>query len=131
MNLYSMAKKIKEVPEIVEPVSDDKHEEMKDLLIKSIKWSEAVYHQNKKIQSHLRLMSIMGIVRLCIILIPLIIGLIYLPPLLSGAWTQYQSLLGVSPGALDNESMKMLLEQFGSGSNSVDIQNILSKFSGN
>ncbi len=93
------------------PVSEN--DELKDLMTRSIQWSEAVYNQNKKIHSQLRWMSIAGFVRLFLFLIPLIIGIIYLPPLLGNVWEQYQSVLGISAG-IDTDSIKALFEQFSS-----------------
>ncbi len=125
-----MKKKESNVQDTASKKDAPEHEEIKDLLIKNIKWSEAVYNQNKKIQSHLRWMSIAGFLRLFIILIPLIIGIIYLPPLLGEVFSQYQSLLGGGSGLpVDGESMKMLMEQFGNGTNSLDIQELLNTFS--
>lgn len=111
-----------------EPMSKD--DELKDLMIKSIQWSEAVYNQNKKIQNHLRWISIAGFLRLFIILIPIILGIIYLPPLFASVWDQYQSILGVGANIpVDGDAMKSLIEQFGTGASNIDIQEVLGKFS--
>ncbi len=129
--------KKKEVKEPVasdsKPMLDSEHAELKDLMIKSIKWSEAVYNQNKKIQRNMMWMSVAGFIRLFLILVPLIIGIIYLPPLLSGVWAQYQSVLGIGGGSvgIDTHSVKTLLEQFGSNTNGVDIEKMMGAFSGN
>jgi hypothetical protein len=92
--------------------SDVTTRELKDLLVKSIKWSEAVYNQNTKILRHMRWASVMGTLRLIIILIPIILGIIYLPELLSGMWDQYQSALGISGHIPDNETLRVLIDQF-------------------
>ena len=95
--------------------STSSHEELIDLMKKNIAWSEAVYNQNKKIQKHLRWMSIMGYVRVAIFLIPIILGIIYLPPLLGGVWDQYQSIIGLGGNtSFDADSVRSLIEQFSS-----------------
>ncbi|PIR76800.1 MAG: hypothetical protein COU32_00100 [Candidatus Magasanikbacteria bacterium CG10_big_fil_rev_8_21_14_0_10_42_10] len=99
-----------DTPEVSEvPPVDD----LIDLMKKNIAWSAAIYKQNKSIQKSLRWMSIMGYVRVGIFLVPIILGIIYLPPLLSGVWDQYQSLIGLGGGAnLDSQSVRNLLDQF-------------------
>lgn len=69
-----------------------------DLMVKNIQWSEAIYNQNKKIQTYMRWMTIMNTLRLVLIVIPIVLGLIYLPPLLGDAWQQYQSFVGFGEG---------------------------------
>jgi hypothetical protein len=127
-----MKNEITKEPPLSQKSKQGSNAELKGLMIKSIQWSEAVYNQNKKIQNHLRWMSIMGFLRLFIILIPIIIGIIYLPPLLSGVWSQYQSLLGIGSGGIpvDSDSLRTLIDQFGDGASSIDIQEVLGKFSG-
>ncbi len=90
--------------------------DLRGLAIKNIQWSEAVYNQNKKMLKHMRWASIMGTLRLIILLIPIILGIIYLPELLSGMWEQYQSTLGISGNIPDNETLRVLIDQFAPGS---------------
>jgi len=127
-----MKKKEQDSDTIPEVLEGKDHADIEGLLKKSIKWSEAVYEQNKKIQRQLRWMSIAGYIRLGIILIPLIIGLIYLPPLLAGVWSQYQSILGISPNVgLDTGTVKSLLDQISTRTNGIDIDSVLGTLSGN
>ncbi|OIO18927.1 MAG: hypothetical protein CO029_00415 [Candidatus Magasanikbacteria bacterium CG_4_9_14_0_2_um_filter_41_10] len=106
----------KQLPELVEEsTSTSSQEEIVDLMKKNIAWSEAVYNQNKKIQKTLRWMSTMGYVRVLIFLIPIILGIIYLPPLLGGVWDQYQSIIGLGGNtSFDADSVRSLIEQFSS-----------------
>ena len=91
----------------------DSYAELVDLIKKNIALSDALYKQNVKIHKKLKWMSIMGMVRFFIFLVPLILGIIFLPPLLGGVWEQYQSLLGISTSSgLNIESFKALIEQF-------------------
>jgi len=86
----------------------DELHELKILIKKNIQWSEVLYERQKKIQRKLTIMSLFGYLRLAVILIPLVLGIIYLPPLVTKFWDQYQSVLGVTGG--------------------VDIQGIIDKF---
>ena len=82
---------------------------------------EIIVKQNTKIKRHLFLMALGGYLRLALIIIPLILGFIFLPPLLNSVMKQYQDLLGVaeqqrnsSSGLpkLDVNEIQKLLKQF-------------------
>ncbi|PIR03169.1 MAG: hypothetical protein COV60_01760 [Candidatus Magasanikbacteria bacterium CG11_big_fil_rev_8_21_14_0_20_43_7] len=121
----------KKEKDILSPVFHDPAE-LAELMKKNIQWSEAIFQQNKKIARTLKWSMIGSYLRLALILIPLIIGIIYLPPLLSAVWSQYQSVIGLGTGVPggENESLQMLIEQFGGGASAIDVQNFLGKFSG-
>jgi len=69
---------------------------LQELIEKNIKWSQVIYNQNKKINRRLTMMVIGSYVRLALIMAPIIIGILYLPPLLAQMMEQYQSVLGGS-----------------------------------
>ncbi|HAT03767.1 MAG TPA: hypothetical protein DCS29_03275 [Candidatus Magasanikbacteria bacterium] len=75
--------------------SSQTHGELKDLIEKNIKWSQVIYNQNKKIKHRLTLMVVGSYLRLVLILAPIILGIIYLPPLLNNLWNQYSDSLGL------------------------------------
>lgn len=77
------------------------HKTLEALLTKHLKWSQLIYEQNQKIEKRLLWMAIAGYVRLAIILIPLILAIVYLPPLLSNFLEQYQAVVGVDVGNLN------------------------------
>lgn len=81
-------------PVAVEKSVETEHDALKILIEKNIKWSQVIYNQNRKIQRRLTWMTIGSYTRLFLILIPLILGIIYLPPIISDAWAQYGSQLG-------------------------------------
>jgi hypothetical protein len=62
---------------------------LRELLEKNLKWSQIIYEQNRKINNKLLWNTILGWLRLLIILIPLLLALWFLPPLLN----KYQELL--------------------------------------
>jgi len=64
-------------------------------LEKNIKLTEEIYGMTKKIKNYINFQKIMSIVYILLIVVPIILGIIYLPPLLSGVFSQYQDLLGI------------------------------------
>ncbi|HRH23885.1 MAG TPA: hypothetical protein PK295_04650 [Candidatus Magasanikbacteria bacterium] len=72
----------------------NEHEDLKTLIEKNIKWSQVIYHQNRKIQRRLSWIVFGSYFKLFLILVPIIIGLIYLPPLVSDFMKQYGSVFG-------------------------------------
>ncbi|PLX26437.1 hypothetical protein C0581_04500 [Candidatus Parcubacteria bacterium] len=69
--------------------------ELKELIEKNIKWSQVIYNQNKKIKHRMTMMVIGSYLRLLLIVAPIILGIIYLPPLMSNLWEQYSATLGL------------------------------------
>ncbi len=63
--------------------SDTKSPDLRELLEKNIKWSQVIYHQNRKIQRRLTWMTIGSYLRLFLILLPLIVGVFFISDFLS------------------------------------------------
>jgi len=81
-------------------------QDLKALVEKSIRWSQVLHEQNKKILRRMTWMAVGSYIRLALFLIPLIVGIIFLPPLLKQAFGQYQSLfddIGGSPFSALNQ----------------------------
>lgn len=72
---------------------------LKELIEKNLKWSQIIYEQNRKINNKLLWTAIASWIRVGLILVPLVLGILFLPPLLKGVWSQYGELLGVSGGS--------------------------------
>lgn len=83
------------------------HESLKALIEKNIKWSQVIYNQNRKIQGRLSWMVFGSYFRLFLILVPIIVGIIFLPPLISDFMKQYGSSLSGS-----QQNLKEYLEIF-------------------
>lgn len=75
-----------------------KDESLKELIEKNIKWSQVIYDQNKKIKKRLGWMVAGSYLKLILIIAPIIIAMIYLPPLMEQFMAQYSQLLGAEPG---------------------------------
>ncbi len=73
---------------------DASPEALRELLEKNLKWSQIIYEQNRRINSKLFWQALAGWLRLLIILVPIVLAVIFLPPILNDVWKQYQGLLG-------------------------------------
>lgn len=71
-----------------------KDESVQSLLEKNLKWSQLIYEQNQKIKRRLTLMAVGSYLRLALILAPLILAIIYLPPLIEKLSATYGGFLG-------------------------------------
>ncbi|MFH1947334.1 MAG: hypothetical protein ABIJ23_04225 [Candidatus Magasanikbacteria bacterium] len=118
----SLVLETEEQPEIGVKLDELDQASLKELVEKNIKWSQVIYEQNKKIKHRLTLMAVGSYLRLAIFLIPLILAFIYLPPLIEGLLSQYQSVLGGASGS--PSQINDLLGQASSG----QLQEILKAF---
>ena len=75
------------------------NKDMGELLKKNLELNEEMYKMIKSIKRYVITQRIFGILKLLIIVVPIILGLIYLPPLIKSAIAPYQELLGDSPWA--------------------------------
>ncbi len=89
------------------------NDELRELVGKNIKWSQVIYNQNRKIKHRLTLMVVGSYIRLALILAPIILAIIYLPPILKNVLGQYQEMFQSSGVKIDN--IGQLLEQFQPG----------------
>jgi hypothetical protein len=70
----------------------DQIAELKALVSQSLKNSEEALEKVRWIKKYLKWQQIMGFVNVLFILIPIILGLVYLPPLLKDYLQQFSSL---------------------------------------
>ena len=73
-------------------------EETKKLLEQNLAYSREIYKSTKYIKNYVFWAQIAGVLKILIIVVPIILGIIYLPPLLRGVFDQYKDLLGVQAG---------------------------------
>jgi hypothetical protein len=64
-----------------------------ELIKKNIRWSQLIYEQNRKIRRSMLLAAIASWLRVLLIAIPLILAIIFLPPLIQNLLNQYSSVL--------------------------------------
>lgn len=99
-------------------------EEIKKLLERNLKLTEEIYIMTRKIKRNLAFQRLVSIFYLIIIVAPIILGIIYLPPLLKPMIDQYKDLLGIQAGTTN--PIESLLKG-GTGSlnlNNVDINKL-------
>jgi len=80
-------------------------EEIKNLLKENLKLNQEIHKMVKGIKSFLFWQRIWGVIKILIIIVPIIVGIIYLPPLLKQVMGQYQSLLGIGQSDLNLENL--------------------------
>lgn len=73
-------------------------EEIKKILEKNLELNEEIREMMKGIKRYIMWQRVWGVIKIIIIIGPIIVGLIYLPPLIKDALGQYQNLLGISAG---------------------------------
>ncbi|PIT90419.1 MAG: hypothetical protein COU22_02290 [Candidatus Komeilibacteria bacterium CG10_big_fil_rev_8_21_14_0_10_41_13] len=73
-------------------------EQIKKLLEQNLAYSKQIYLMNKKIKKYILFGKVMSLVYLLLIIIPIILGVVYLPGILS------QGLGQIIPSALGNQS---------------------------
>ncbi len=85
-------------------------QELKQLLRENLKTSQELKGMMRKIHRWIALRRVWTVVKILIILIPLILGLIYLPPLIQQSLGPYQQLLQISNPNASNQNN--LINQF-------------------
>lgn len=74
----------------------NEYQELRDLLQKNIDLSEQVLDYVKKNHAHLLFARILSYIKIAIILIPLIVGFIYLPEIVDALMRQYGEIINIS-----------------------------------
>ena len=94
--------------------------QVKKLLEKNLKLTEEIYKMSKSIKSFMMWQKIFGFLKILIIVVPIVLGIIYLPPLLKNVLGQYQDLLGIGGGGSGNIIENLLK----GGAGGLDLNNI-------
>jgi hypothetical protein len=68
-------------------------EEIKKIIEKNLEVSEEILKTVKYIRSHIFWSRVYGTIKFLLIVVPLVLGLIYLPPLIKDLFGSYQSAL--------------------------------------
>jgi len=89
-------------------------DELKTLLQENLEISKELREMVKKINHWMAVQRILGVFKILIIIVPLALGIIYLPSLLKGVIGPYQELLNLGNGAGDIDTgdiIKQITEQ--------------------
>lgn len=112
------------VPEETMADLSARFDELETLVKKNIQWNEVVYNEVKRTRRRLTWMAIGGYVRLLFWLLPVILGLIFLPPLFRRAQEMYESI--TRPAREANDKISHVLDSVKGWQGSVTSS--LSKF---
>lgn len=82
-------------------------EEIKKLLEQNLGLTKEIYAMTKKIKSYITFQKVMSLIYILLIVAPIILSIIFLPPLLKGVFDQYKDVLGIQPGG-DNSIQGLL-----------------------
>jgi len=69
-------------------------EEIKKILEENLKLTQEIHQMTKEIKNYINFQKVMSLIYILLIVVPIILGIIYLPPLLSNLLEQYRGLLG-------------------------------------
>jgi len=86
--------------------------EVKKLLLENLHYSQAIYADVKKIKRYMFWRLIISAIWIILIILPLIVAVIWLPPILSDFMSQSQNLLG--GGNIDLTGTLQLLDKLNS-----------------
>ena len=78
-----------------EPIKMSENESLQLLLQKNLEHSEEILKLSRQIKSFIRWQQAWGLIRLLIIIVPIVLGFIYLPPLIKEAMESYKSLFSL------------------------------------
>lgn len=103
----------------------DESSHIKELLEKNLELTQEIFKMTKSIKSYIVWERVFGVIKLLLIVVPIILGVIYLPPLLKNVIGQYQSLLGTQ-GNSGSGGFKDLLKslQSQSGAQNTNVKNL-------
>ncbi len=79
-----------------EEITTKELEQVKKALEKNLELSEKIYKNSRYIKKFVITSQILGFLKLLLIVVPIVLGIIYLPSLLKDVYGQYKQLLGVS-----------------------------------
>ncbi|MEI6597299.1 MAG: hypothetical protein WCL13_03810 [bacterium] len=77
----------------------NEQEQIKKLLEQNLKLTGEIYAMTKKMKSYLAFQRLVSLFYLVLIIAPIILSIIYLPPLLSGLFDQYKQALDIQGGS--------------------------------
>lgn len=66
---------------------------IEDMMAENLQLTREIHRMTKSVKNYVVVQRVLSVVYLLLIVVPLIISVIYLPPLLSGVIGQYQDLL--------------------------------------
>jgi hypothetical protein len=93
-----------------EPPKDVSPAALRELLEKNLKWAQIIYEQNRRINTKLVWAAVAGWLRLFLILIPLILGVLFLPEVIKTVRSKYSFLFAPLPSPVSTPSVDDFLK---------------------
>ncbi|MEA3464067.1 MAG: hypothetical protein U9R14_03270 [Patescibacteria group bacterium] len=98
--------------------------QVKKLIEENLKLTGEIYKMTKSIKSFILWQRIFGALKILIIVVPIVIGIIYLPPLIKDLINQYQSILGLGGGEAGSMLDLLKGEAGGSDLDNIDVNKL-------
>jgi len=92
-----------EIKKIEEDMKGDA--DIKELMEENLRLTKEIYAMSKYMKRFVIWNQIFGVIKILLIAIPLILGIMYLPPLLNQVMSQYQDLLGMTQKAENSQDV--------------------------
>jgi hypothetical protein len=83
--------------------------DIKKLLEENLELTRETHKIVKKIKSHIVLEQVLNIIKILVIVVPIILGIIYLPSILKPLWDQYQQAIGVNSSDFNMQNLQKTL----------------------
>ncbi|MCK5416686.1 hypothetical protein KAI92_04630 [Candidatus Parcubacteria bacterium] len=77
-------------------------EELKELLLKNLELNNKIYDISKKVNSYIIFERIISVLKILIFVVPVVLGIMYLPKILEPLIQQYQEILNLNSDLLNN-----------------------------
>lgn len=85
-------------------------EEIKKLLEQNLEMTKEIHDMVHKIKNYINLQKFLSLFYFLLIVAPIILGLIYLPPLLKGLYSQYTSILNIPDTGIEMPNLDEILK---------------------
>jgi len=93
-----------------ERIKDTSPGALRELLEKNLKWSHIIYEQNRRLQNKMTWSLIIDLIRLSIIVVPLILGILFLPKVVKNYSSKYNVLNSLSSSSVSSTSTNQTIQ---------------------
>ena len=88
---------------------------LEQLLRKNLELTQAIYEHTRKTRKYIMFGQVINVIKIVIIVGPIILALVYLPPLIREAFGTYNDMLGAGTGQTIIEGNKFLKDVLNTG----------------
>jgi hypothetical protein len=98
------------------PLELNDKNEIRDMLEENLKMTEEIYVMTKKIKNYVAFQKVMSFIYFLIIVVPIVLSIIFLPPLIKNYLDQFNELMGT--GSANWQDL------FKAGAGQIDLENL-------